>query len=212
MEDLLNNAFMSFHGKPDYVPVSAIEVTDPRFELDDSRRLALCAKGDGDGVFENPRNRDTTVMVYDYEGHILAQNPRHRWCERMGLRCDYLLHDDRHFVLCEMTRCRERYLGFHNRDGQLVPGKLDHAKDQLFNTLQKLRDVPEINTRIASFAQKTLLFCYRLTANPSLPSSDAMARSHAAFSRPMGIIGNFSQPLPDGFNFEQRLYNNPFVF
>lgn len=203
MIDILAKKYKDFYqAEVPEKPLSFCQKYRDSFELSDPQNNIPCAK------FENSSHH--TIRVIHFERFI--DQFKNGTKANSGKRCDFILYDHSgsSIIFNELTVTKEEYLLSHPRYNAIVPGKQRQALEQLKQSVEKLRNVPEINRQLESITGKILLFSHR---NPDY-SEDIIGKGAKQFSMTVSnkelILLNesavkdfktFVQPYPIPFSF-----------
>jgi hypothetical protein len=111
------------------------------FELNDINAVGICNESEGSIVFSNKENRNITIINFEKYLNLFKSDTK----VGSGKRCDFIIYDIlepyQNFILTELTRSKEDFLGEHLRDGTKQPGKRAYAVIQLSDSIAKLEAV-----------------------------------------------------------------------
>lgn len=182
------------------------EHTPGKFEIRDKKDKIIQYTGDGVSVINN--NSTINVEVIDFEKYITLFNGTKAGESKM---CDFIINPvagHEFIVLNELTESASNYIRpFTSPEtGEQKEGKRAYAQKQLAISIEKFY---EVNDFLDSYKRKVALFSCRLTDGRA---GNSMTKSMKAFQRPQKVISNIRghNPMPHGFVFEQRIYNNDF--
>ena len=180
------------------------------FELNDINAVGICNESEGSIVFSNKENRNITIINFEKYLNLFKSDTK----VGSGKRCDFIIYDIlepyQNFILTELTRSKEDFLGEHLRDGTKQPGKRAYAVIQLSDSIAKLEAVSEIAQFLELFQSRTGLFAFRLSEENK--DNNPVTEMNNAFNRFCEIVPALKTEgmLPYGFEFQQRKYPQPF--
>ena len=171
-----------------------------RFEIEDQQPTIVQPTGKGVAVF---RRDDEPVEVIDLEDFMRKVHG----ADNTPSSCDFALSPSvgtRYLVLNELTHTQSGYiLRFRQPEtGDEQEGKLEKARRQLTDTINRMYEVSDFCDRYAS---RTALFSCRLSDKHS---NGIMARSAKMFNRTIDKLQRMTlhEQLPHGFEFKMRIY------
>lgn len=188
-------------------PLRTETTHDASFEIKDKKPTIIQPAGKGVSSFSNPRQKE--VEIFDFEQYF--NNFKHKAKE--GGKCDFIIvpaigYD--YLILNELTETKIDYIlpFVQPKTGESRKGKLQKAREQLLETINKLNHIPGF---LNKFQKKTALFSYRLPENTN--TANIATQSMGVFLNPTKIASSItmSQPMPQGFVFEQRVYPKDFI-
>lgn len=190
-----NNATMSLRTE---VPASIC------FEIEDKKPTIIQPNGHGVSVIRRP---DSAVEVIDLEDFTKTIHGN----SNAPSSCDFVISPQlgaRFIIFNEITKTDSRYiLKFRQPNtGISQPGKLEYAKSQLEQTIERFYSVSNFCDR---YQDKIALFSCRLTDKRS---NSVMAKSAKSFNKTIVMLQKLKLRgnLPHGFQLHMRVYNTEY--
>lgn len=172
-----------------------------RFEVADKEPRIIQPQGKGVSVL---RRKEVDVEVIDIEDFTAFIHGRNNTPNS----CDFAITpelESEYIVLNELTRTQSDYIlpFVQPKTGQEQIGKLEYAKMQLTETINRLY---EVSNFCDQYPLKIALFSCRLSDKKS---NGIMARSARAFNKSIYKLQHMKlhEQLPHGFAFEMRVYD-----
>lgn len=171
------------------------------FEIADKEPTIEQPHGKGISVLRRRGNDVEVIDIEDFTALVHGKNNTPNSCDfaltpKIGL--DYL-------VLNELTKTKSDYIKsfVQPTTGTEQMGKLEYAKKQLTETINRLY---EVNNFCDQYSSRVALFSCRLSDKKR---NGIMSQSAKAFSRPIYNLQHMKlhEQLPHGFTFEMRVYD-----
>lgn len=174
------------------------------FEIEDKKTTIVQPTGFGVSVIRRTEEQAEVLDVESFVRQVHGEDSTPSCCDFIISPCI----GNNYILLNELTRTKSGYI-LHFRQpttGIDQEGKLETAKRQLTATIERFYEVSDFCDQ---YAEKTALFSCRLSDKTQ---KGIMARSAKAFNKVIYKLQKIRlhEPLPHGFVFKMRVYNEEY--